>query len=109
MVRPWRLVLLLRQPDYSICFDLFVFRAAAAFILWSFLTPSTFSSWYPPVLLWFLMRFWGLAKRQDMAELWTSGWLEATRHRVDSPAFGQEPRRSFVLFQVRCLEAWVEM
>eukprot|EP00903_Cladosiphon_okamuranus_P015918 g14703.t1 len=35
----------------------------------------------------------------DMTELWSSGWLEATRHKVDSPAFGQEPRRSFVLFQ----------
>lgn len=45
---------------------------------------------------------------KDMAELWTSGWLEATRHRVDSPVSGQEPRRSFVLFQVHSLlERWV--
>ncbi|CAB1106131.1 unnamed protein product [Ectocarpus sp. CCAP 1310/34] len=35
----------------------------------------------------------------DMMELWTSGWLEATRHKVVSPACGQGARRSFVLFQ----------
>ncbi|CAM9835296.1 unnamed protein product, partial [Hapterophycus canaliculatus] len=35
----------------------------------------------------------------DMAELWTSGWLEATRHKVVSPASGQGARRSLVLFQ----------
>lgn len=36
-----------------------------------------------------------------MAELWTSGWLEATRHKVVSPASGQRPRKSLVLFQVQ--------
>eukprot|EP00752_Nemacystus_decipiens_P005424 g4916.t2 len=35
----------------------------------------------------------------DMTELWTSGWLEATRHKVESPAYGHGPRKSFVLFQ----------
>ncbi|CAN0271954.1 unnamed protein product [Pylaiella littoralis] len=35
----------------------------------------------------------------DMMELWTSGWLEATRHKVVSPAPGEEARRSLVLFQ----------
>ncbi|CAM9896131.1 unnamed protein product [Ectocarpus fasciculatus] len=35
----------------------------------------------------------------DMMELWTSGWLEATRHKVFSPASGQGARSSFVLFQ----------
>ncbi|CAN0254108.1 unnamed protein product [Ectocarpus fasciculatus] len=40
----------------------------------------------------------------DMMELWTSGWLEATRHKVFSPASGQGARSSFVLFQVCGLE-----
>ncbi|CAM9663171.1 unnamed protein product [Scytosiphon promiscuus] len=35
----------------------------------------------------------------DMAELWTAGWLEATRHKVVSPAPGQGVRKSLVLFQ----------
>lgn len=34
-----------------------------------------------------------------MVELWTAGWLEATRHRVASPGPGQAPRQSLVLFQ----------
>lgn len=34
-----------------------------------------------------------------MVERWTSGWLEATRHRVASPGPGQQPRKSLVLFQ----------
>ena len=34
-----------------------------------------------------------------MIELWTAGWLEATPHKVVSPAPGLEPRRSLVLFQ----------
>lgn len=36
---------------------------------------------------------------QDMIELWTAGWLEATPHKVVSPVPGLEPRRSLVLFQ----------
>lgn len=36
---------------------------------------------------------------QDMTELWTAGWLEATPHKVISPVSGLEPRRSLVLFQ----------
>lgn len=36
---------------------------------------------------------------QDMAELWTAGWLRATPHKVSSPDIGEGPRKSLVLFQ----------
>lgn len=34
-----------------------------------------------------------------MIELWTTGWLEATPHKVVSPVSELGPRRSIVLFQ----------
>ena len=39
-----------------------------------------------------------IAHCQDMAELWTAGWFEATPHKVISPSQGRA-RKSLVLFQ----------